>query len=94
MSCNILQWFKDNYTGEKNEICRMRDLYDDFTASNYLINLTKNEKRKYNKSYFCEYISSNLLLGKYHKEVYNNIKNCLVGWIKILDNELEDDLKN
>jgi phage/plasmid-associated DNA primase len=96
MSCNILQWFKDNYkyTGDKNNICKMRDLYDDFSASNYFINLTKIEKRKYNKSYFSEYISSNSLLGKYHKEVHNNIKNCLISWIKILDDELDDDLLN
>lgn len=96
MSCNILQWFKDNYkyTEKKTDICKMRDLYDDFTTSTYYVNLTKNEKRKYNKSYFSEYFSTNPFLGKYHKETYNNIKNCMVCWTKIFDNELEEDLKN
>jgi hypothetical protein len=91
----ILMWFNDNYkhTNNKNYICKMRDLYDDFSASNYFMNLTKNEKRKYNKSYFSDYVSSNSFLGKYHKEVHNNIKNCLVGWIKNMDNDLEDDTK-
>ena len=94
MSCNILQWFKDNYkhTEKKTDICKMRDLFDDFSSSNYFVNLTKNEKRKYNKTYFSDYISTNSILGKYHKETYNNIKNCVVGWTKIFDNELEDDL--
>jgi phage/plasmid-associated DNA primase len=84
MSCNILQWFKDtyNYTGDKNAICKMKDLYEVFTSSNYYSNLTKNEKRKYNKSYFSDYISNNSFLIKYHKVVYNNIKNCIVGWQK------------
>ena len=96
MSCNILQWFKDNYkhTGEKSDICKMRDLYDDFSSSNYFINLTKNEKRKYNKSYFSDYISTNSAIGKYHKEMHNNVRNCLIEWTKIFDDELEDDLLN
>lgn len=96
MSCNIIQWFKENYkhTGEKTDICKMRDLYDDFSASNYFVNLTKNEKRKYNKSYFCEYVSGNSFLGKYYKITFNNIKNCLVGWKKMIDNDLEDDMNN
>jgi phage/plasmid-associated DNA primase len=94
MSCNILQWFKDNYkyTNIKTDICKMKDLYDDFSSSTYFINLTKNEKRKYNKSYFSDYVSNNSFLGKYHKEIYNNIKNCLVGWIKNIDVDLEDDI--
>lgn len=92
----IIFWFKDNYkyTEKKTDICKMRDLYDDFSTSTYYVNLTKNEKRKYNKSYFSDYFSTNPFLGKYHKETYNNIKNCVVGWTKIFDNELEDDLSN
>ena len=43
----------------------MRDLYDDFSSSNYFTNLSKNEKRKYNKSYFCDYVTSNSFLSKY-----------------------------
>jgi phage/plasmid-associated DNA primase len=94
MSCNILQWFKENYkhTGEKKDICKMRDLYDDFSAGTYFVNLTKFEKRKYNKSYFSDYISNNSIIGKYHRETHNNIRNCLIEWTRIFDNELEDDL--
>jgi phage/plasmid-associated DNA primase len=94
MSCNILQWFKDNYkyTENKTDICKMRDLYDDFSTSTYFVNLTKNEKRKYNKTYFADYVSTNSVLGKYYKSSHNHITNCIVGWIKIFDNDLEDDL--
>lgn len=87
MSCNILQWFKDNYTytGEKDAICKMKDLYGTFSSSSYYSNLTKNEKRKYNKTYFSNYVSNNSFLIKYHKAVYDNIKNCIVGWKKNID---------
>ena len=91
MSCNILQWFKDNYeyTGNKEDLCKMKDLYDDFSGGMYFLNLTKNEKRKYNKSYFVEFVTSNPFFGKYYKIVYKNVKSCLVGWKKI-DGENED----
>ena len=93
MSCNILQWFKDNYkqTDDKNNICKIRDLYDDFSSSTYFINLTKNEKRKYNKSYFSDYISNNSFLGKFYKTTHNHVTNCIVGWTKILDDDLEEE---
>jgi hypothetical protein len=90
MSCNILQWFKDNYkyTGDKNSICKMKDLFEDFSTSSYFINLTKNEKRKYNKSYFCDYVSSNIFLSKYYKLTHQHISNCIVGWIKNIEEQV------
>ncbi len=90
MSCNILQWFKDNYlfTENKNDICKIKDLYNDFVSSIYFINLTKNEKRKYNKTYFNNYISSNPFFGKYYKLSHNHITNCIVGWTKKIDDDL------
>lgn len=85
MSCGILQWFKDNYehTGDKNDICKMKDLYDDFSHGIYFINLTKVEKRKYNKSYFSDFVSTNPFFSKYHKKCHKNVKNCLVEWVAI-----------
>ncbi len=95
MSCNILQWFKDNYkhTEDKYDICKMKDLYDDFISGVYFINLSKNEKRKYNKSYFSNYISTNSFFGKYYKMSHNHITNCIVGWRKKMDDEMEEDLE-
>ncbi len=87
LSCNILQWFKDNYelTNNEENICKMKDLYDDFSSSTYFHTLTKNEKRKYNKSYFNDYVTTNNFFMKYHKErsKVGNIRNCIVGWRRI-----------
>jgi hypothetical protein len=82
LSCNIIQWFKDNYelTHNNLDICKMIDLYHDFTHSVYFVNLMKHEKRKYNKAYFTNYIKTNIFFKEYHKERYNNIRNCLICW--------------
>jgi phage/plasmid-associated DNA primase len=89
MSCNILQWFKDSYiyTETKTDLCKIKDLYEDFTTSTYFINLTKNEKKKYNKSYFNNYVSTNIFFTKFHKEKYNDVRNCIVGWRKNKDED-------
>jgi phage/plasmid-associated DNA primase len=86
LSNNIIQWFKDNYelTEKQIDICKIKDLYSDFNQSNYFVNLSKNDKRKYNKSYFNEYISSNDFFKKYYhvrfynKEIgeFHNVINC------------------
>ena len=51
LSCNIVQWFKDNYqlTNDKNDTIKIKDLFEDFTNSEYYTNLSRNEKRKYNR---------------------------------------------
>lgn len=66
MSCNIVMWLKDNYqlTENKKNICKIKDLYEDFTTSIYYSNLLKSEKKKYNKSYFQEYIENNIFFKK------------------------------
>ena len=69
------------------DICKMIDLYHDFTHSIYFVNLMKHEKRKYNKAYFTNYIKTNIFFKEYHKERYNNIRNCLICWkpVDVLD---------
>ena len=93
MSYNILQWFKDNYelTDNMSDICKMMNLYDDFTKSNYYLVLTKTEKRKYNKSFFSEFISSNPFFSNYYKKRHNNITNCVIKWKRIDMNDDSDD---
>ena len=68
LSCNILGWFKDNYdrTEDKKDIIKMRDLFNDFKESEYYSNLTKNDKRKYNYSFFDNYFSTNIFFKKYY----------------------------
>jgi len=93
MSCNILQWFKDNYehTGNREDLCKMKDLYDDFSGKIYFLSLTKNEKRKYNKSYFVDFVTSNPFFGKYYKNKIGKTNCCLVGWKKIDEEHMDDD---
>ena len=84
-SCNIPAWFKENYecTNDDDDICKMKDLYDMFTCSDFFRNLTRIEKRKYNKSFFEEFVTSDAFLLKYHKDRHKNVRNCIVGWKRI-----------
>lgn len=83
LSCNILQWFKDNYeeTEEKN-IIKIKDIYELFCGSEYFFNLSKFERRKYNKNYFVNYFETNIFLRKYYKERHNNTRNVILCWKK------------
>lgn len=46
------------------------------------------EKRKYNKTYFSNYIQTNQFFKKYYHERIYGIKNCITHWkIKDDDNE-------
>lgn len=82
LSCNIIQWFVDTYELTENidDICKVKDLYDKFTESIYFANLTRNNKRKYNKSYFTEYISTNPFFKKYYTLKTANTRNFISQW--------------
>lgn len=92
LSCNIVQWFKDNYqlTNDKNDTIKIKDLFEDFTNSEYYTNLSRNEKRKYNKSYFIEYIQNNIFFRKYYIEKSTYLRNFIREWKK-KENEENDD---
>jgi hypothetical protein len=85
LSCNIIQWFKDNYELTRNnlDICKMIDLYHEFSSSDFYINFTKAEKRRYNKSYFNNFITSHEFFKEYYCERNGNIRNCIIKWEKI-----------
>ena len=46
MSC-IINLFKDNYifTGNKDDVIKIKDIYNEFATSSYFCNLTKAEKK-------------------------------------------------
>ena len=79
MSCNILQWFKDKYefTKNKNDIVKMKDVYAVFKISDYYYNLSKADKRKYNYSYFLDYFQNNMQFRKYYVLRRNDFTNFL-----------------
>jgi phage/plasmid-associated DNA primase len=90
LSCNIVQWFKDNYqyTDENDKVSKIKDIYENFTQSMYFINLTKLEKRKYTKSFFIDYIQTNIFFKKYYVVRTATMKNFIKGWIP---KEITDD---
>lgn len=90
LSCNIVQWFKDTYelTNDKNDFIQVKDIYSYFLKSEYYLNLTKQERRKYNKTYFLEYFQTNIFFRKYFVERFNNLRSLLKEWRpKILECE-------
>ncbi len=91
LSCNIVQWFKDNYeiTEDRNDTIKIKDLFEDFTNSSYYVNLSKSERKKYNKSYFTEYIQTNIFFRKYYVEKSQYLRNYIREWRK---KKNEDDL--
>ena len=93
LSCNIVSWFKDNYelTTNMKDICKIKQIYDDFSKSNFFDILSKIEKQKYNKKYFFDYLENNQFFKKYYCDRYYNLRNILKGWIKIEDNNDDKD---
>jgi phage/plasmid-associated DNA primase len=98
LSCNILQWFKESYvkTESNNDFVKIADMFDNFKMSEFYFNLSKDEKRKYNKSYFVNYISTNSYFKKFYKDdfkitvnkVQMHARNVIVNF-KILPNNNE-----
>ena len=82
LSCNIVQWFKDHYkyVNDSKEFCKIKDVYDNFIKSEYYQNLTKNERRRYNKSFFVDYIEKNIFFKNYYYEKYNKSTNIIKNW--------------
>lgn len=90
LSCNIVQWFKENYTHTNNQkdVIKITDIYDKFKISEYFTTLTKQEKKKYNKTFFMDYIQNNSFFRPYYNDRYNNIRNILRGWIEIITDDI------
>ena len=91
---NISSWFFEHYekTDDDTEILQVKNLYDEFKDSELFLNMSKKEKRLYNKTYFNDKVRSNISLRKYFKveeqrkkvlEKYgfsSKIRNVLVGF--------------
>jgi len=81
LSCNIVQWFRDNYeeTGNTEFVC-VKDAYDLFIGSDFMNSLSRQERAKYTKKYFVEYIQNNIFFRKYYADRYNAIRTVIKGW--------------
>ena len=78
--CDVVGWFKDNYTFEENTILKINDLYDNFRLSETYFEMSKSTKDKYTKLKFYSYIESNIFFRKYYKERYYNYRTIIIGW--------------
>ena len=89
LSCNILGWFKDNYelTEDKNDIIKMKDLFGNFKESEYYYNLSKQDKRKYNYTFFDNYFETNIFFKKYYVCGDNNNYSNHIIYYKNKNNE-------
>jgi phage/plasmid-associated DNA primase len=89
LSCNIVQWFKENYEiTNNNEYIKIKDIYEYFTISIYYNNLSKLEKQKYNKTFFYDYFQTNIFLRNYYSERYCNVRFVIRGWKIKTDDDL------
>lgn len=94
LSCNVLQWFKENYkkSSDVNNIVQIKDIYSFFCGSDYFSNLSKFDKRTYNKSFFVEYFKTNVFLSRYFSDRNKNIRNLLIGWERIIQKDENEDV--
>ena len=89
LSCNIVQWFRDNYEEtHNNEYVSIKDVYELFMSSNFINSLSRSERCKYTKKYFVEYIQNNIFFRKYYSERYDNIRSVIKGWKQKIYNDL------
>lgn len=91
-SMDIISWFKDNFelTNNIKDIVKIKDIYEHFINSNIYNNMTKNEKKKYNKTYFIEYISTNPFFRHYYCEKNKYYRNFIKCWVIKEDNDFSD----
>jgi phage/plasmid-associated DNA primase len=89
LSYSIVKWFKETYEHTKNtkDYIKIKDLYSDFTQSIYFSVLSKNEKAKYNKKYFSDYIENNVFFKKYYVDRLENVRSIVQQWKKIKEDD-------
>ena len=95
VSDDIFSWFNEFYekteTIEESEAILLTDIYELFKNSEYFMNMTKADKRKYNRKYFIEQIEKNIFLrtflknknSRHNGQTINS--DSLVGWRLIPD---------
>jgi phage/plasmid-associated DNA primase len=93
LSCTLVEWFKTTYkkSSDSRSFIKIKDLFEKFTTSTYYFNLSKNEKKKYSKKYFIEYIKDNIFFRTIYKERFESIRNALVGWEPNNESDLDEE---
>ena len=63
---------------------RLKTFFEEFTDCDLYINLSKADKRKYNKSYFINYFEINVSLKNTFFKRNHTERNVVRGWINNL----------
>lgn len=68
-SDEFMNWFNSEYvrTTSKDDIIKLKDIFQNYCNSDFYVNLTKKEKRANNKNKFIERISTNISLRIFYK---------------------------
>jgi len=80
--CDIVGWFKDNYTEDNTKYCTMKDIYEDFKYSEIYIEMSRQKKENYSKIKFFELLRTNILFKRYYLERHNGEYSIIKGWYK------------
>ena len=80
--CDIVGWFKDNYTEDNTKYCTMKDIYEDFKYSEIYIEMSRQKKENYSKIKFFELLRTNIFFKRYYKDTLGSIHNVINGWYK------------
>ena len=83
LSCNIVQWFRDNYEeATPSEYVSVKDAYELFIMGDFISGLARTERAKYTRKYFVEYIQNNIFFRKYYADRFNDVRTVIKGWKK------------
>jgi phage/plasmid-associated DNA primase len=89
LSCDILSWFKDTFelTGNKEDTIKVKDIYELFTRSTHYENMSKAERKKYNKTYLVTFIETNKFFIPYYVAVSRLLRTFIKCWKLKVDND-------
>jgi hypothetical protein len=80
----LTNWFQNEYEQDLPDSnptnIKIIDLLDHFKNSETFENLSKQDKNKYGRNTFIEYIRNNLFFKKYYHERHDRLKNIIKGW--------------
>ena len=96
MSCDIISWFKNTFelTNNKDDILKVKEIYEIFRCSDHYENMTKIERKKYNKSYFVNYIETNKFFNKYYCSRSENMRTFIRYWKLKVNDSMSDPEEN
>ena len=83
-NCVLTSWFQNQYEQDLPDSnptnLKLIDVLEHFKNSEIFENLSKQDRNKYGRNTFTEYIKTSLFFKKYYVERYNNIRNLIKGW--------------